>query len=134
LREALPAHASRQLPDLGFQPNDGLRRDAPPRLPTAGEAEAHEFADARSSDRALGLVDFELEALGEEMFDIGHDPLAHPLTAHIDVAVVGVAHEAMAAILQFLISTSMLSFHSKKIFQLQFTLFCRVLQEQLSAN
>jgi hypothetical protein len=45
-----------QLPNLGFQPNDGLRRDTPPRLPTAGEAEAQEFADARSSDRALGLA------------------------------------------------------------------------------
>ena len=69
----------------------------------AREAEAQELAHARLGHRALGLVDLELETLGQEPLDARHHPLARPLTAHIDVAVVGVAHEAMAALLQFLV-------------------------------
>src|SRR5216684_2283248 len=103
LREALSARAPRQLPDPCFEAIDGLRRDAAPRLLLARKAEAQELACARFGDRALGLVDPELETLGEELLDALHHPLARPLAAHIDVAVVGVAHEAMAALLQFLV-------------------------------
>src|SRR5262245_37782327 len=49
------------------------------------------------------LVDLELEPFGQEPFDAFHHPLAHLLTAHIDVAVVGIAHEATAASLQLLV-------------------------------
>jgi hypothetical protein len=49
---------------------------------------AQEFSHARRCDRALRLVDLELEALGQELFDAGHHPLAGPLAAHIDVAVI----------------------------------------------
>ncbi|MGY4623878.1 hypothetical protein ACVWY3_001634 [Bradyrhizobium sp. USDA 4486] len=41
--------------------------------------------------------------LFEEPFEAGQHPLARLLTAYIDIAVVGVAHEAMAAFLQFLV-------------------------------
>ncbi|MGY4287216.1 hypothetical protein ACVWXO_006436 [Bradyrhizobium sp. LM2.7] len=103
LFEASSARASCQLPDSRFEASERLRRNAPSRLLPAGEAEAQELADARLGDRALGLVDLELEALFEEPFDPGHHPLARLLTAHIDVAVIGVAHEAVAALLQLLV-------------------------------
>src|SRR5882672_6199048 len=66
-------------------------------------AEAQELADARLGNRTLGLVNLQPEALCKESFDADHHPLARTLTAHIDVAVVGVAHEAMTALLQFLV-------------------------------
>ena len=78
-------------------------RDAPSRLLSAREAEAQELADARLGDRALRFVDPQLEALGQELFDAVHHSLAGPPTAHIDVAVIGVAYEAMAALLQLLV-------------------------------
>jgi len=80
-----------------------LRRDAPSRLSPTREAEAQELADARLGDRALSPVDLELETFGEELLDAGHHSLACLLAAHIDVAVVGIAHEAVAALLQFLV-------------------------------
>ena len=46
----------------------------------------------------LALLTLSLRRLVKEPFDAGHHPLACPLTAHIDVAVVGVAHEAVAAL------------------------------------
>src|SRR3974390_1162474 len=103
LREALSARASRQLSNFCFEAGKGLRRNAPSRLFPAGEAEAQELADAWFGNRALSLVDLQLETLGEESFDACHHPLARSLTAHIDVAVVGVTREAMAAFLQFLV-------------------------------
>ena len=51
----------------------------------------------------LALLTLSLRRLVEELLDALHHPLARPLAAHIDVAVVGVAHEAMAALLQFLV-------------------------------
>ena len=103
LREALSARTPCQFPDHCFEAGEHGRRNAPSRLFPAGEAEAQELADARFSDRALGLVDLQLEALGQELLDAGHHPFARPLTANIDVAVVGIAREAMAALLQFLV-------------------------------
>src|SRR5207244_7029257 len=97
LREAASAHAPRQFPDLCFEAGDRLRRDAPSRLSSTRVAEAQELADARLGNRALGLVDLEPEALRKEPFDAGHHPFSRALTAHIDVAVVGVAHEAVTA-------------------------------------
>jgi hypothetical protein len=52
---------------------------------------------------ALRLVDPEPEALGQESFDARHHPLAGSPAAHVDVAVVGVAHEVEAARFQFLV-------------------------------
>src|SRR5262245_15549500 len=63
LREALSARAPRHLPDLRLEAGQRLRRDAPPRLFPAGEAEAQELADARFGDRTLGFVDLQLKAL-----------------------------------------------------------------------
>jgi len=46
---------------------------------------------------------FSFNRLFEEAFDALHHPLARPHAAHIDVAVVGVAREAMAASLQLFV-------------------------------
>src|ERR1700686_1981014 len=103
LREALPARAPRQLPHFRLKAGDGLRRDPAPGLLSACKAEAQELADTRLGDRALRLVDPELEPLGQELLDARHHPLARPLAAHMDGAVVGVTHEVVAALLQFLV-------------------------------
>jgi len=50
--------------------------------------------------RALGRVEPELEAPGEEACDARHHPFAGTATAHVDVAVIGIAHEAVAAAFQ----------------------------------
>ena len=62
---------------------------------------------------ALGCVEPELEPAGEEGRDTRHHPLptgqarglkAHgPAVGHMNIAVVGVAHKAVTALLQFLI-------------------------------
>src|ERR1700722_8327929 len=103
LRRALPARAPRQFPDLRLEASDGLRRDAAPGLLLACKAEAQELADVRFGDRALRLVDLELETFGEELLDAGHHPLACPLTANIDVAIVGITNKVVAALLQLLV-------------------------------
>src|SRR3981189_489215 len=61
------------------------------------KAKTQEFALARSGDRALRLVDLQLEALGQEPFDARHHSLAAPLTANLDVAIIGIDHEVLAA-------------------------------------
>src|SRR6202790_4265741 len=103
LREALPARAPRQLPHFRLKAGDGLRRDPAPGLLSACKAEAQELADTRPGDRALPLFAPQLETLGQEVLDALHHPLARPLAAHIDVAVIGIAHEAMATLLEFLV-------------------------------
>src|SRR5689334_19274885 len=94
LREALSARAPRQPPDSCFEAGKRLRCDAPPRVFPAGKAEAQELANAWLGDRTLGFVDPQLEAFGQERLDARHHSLARLPAAHIDVAVVGVAHEA----------------------------------------
>ena len=103
LHEAFSARALRQLPNFRFEAGERLRRNAPPRCCPAGEAEAQELANARFGDRALGFVDLELEALFEELLDAGQHPFTCFLTAHIDVAIIGITHKAVAALLQFLV-------------------------------
>jgi hypothetical protein len=51
----------------------------------------------------LRLVDLKLETLRQEPFDAFHHAFACPLTAHVDVAVIGIAYKAMASLLQFAI-------------------------------
>src|SRR5215813_9410528 len=110
LRQACPARAPRPFPNSRFEAGERLRRNPSPRLSPNREAEAQELANARLGNRALGLVDLELKPFGQEPFDAFHHPLACLPTAHIDVAVVGVANEAVAAFLQLLSSTSSIKF------------------------
>src|SRR6185312_7638781 len=53
--------------------------------------------------RALVPVDLQPETLREEALQRCHHPLARFLRPHVHVAVVGVAHEAVPALLQLLI-------------------------------
>src|SRR5882762_7618019 len=75
LHEASSACAPRQLPDPRLEAGDRLRRNAPPWLFPAGEAEAQELADARFGNRTLRFVDLQLEALFQEPLDARHHPL-----------------------------------------------------------
>jgi hypothetical protein len=69
LSEASSTRAPRELPDSCLEAGDRLRRDAPSRFSPAGEAEAQELADTRFGDRALGLVDLQLETLCKELLE-----------------------------------------------------------------
>src|SRR5262249_55428851 len=86
-----------------LEPSERRRRDPPLRYGSGFEAEAQELPALRLIHRALGCIDPELEPMGEELFDAGHHPFAGPTAAHIDVAVIGIAHEAVAPSLQFLV-------------------------------
>jgi hypothetical protein len=100
-REAGAACPAREFLDPALEPGECGQRDAPPRLLPGREAESEELAPARQVDRALRCIDPELEAPGEELFEARHHSLAGAAAADVDVAVVGIAHEAMAAPPQF---------------------------------
>jgi hypothetical protein len=53
---------------------------------------------APAGSRAFRLVDCELEVLGQEQLDVRRHPLACSLTAHINVAVIGMSHEVVTAL------------------------------------
>ena len=60
----------------------------------------------RSPGRATALFDsltFSLSLVGQEATDAGHDPFPRPAAANIDVAVVGIAAEAVTPSRQFLV-------------------------------
>ena len=61
-----------------------------------GEAEAQEFALPRLRYRTLGRVDLESQLGFDEAADVGHHALSGPKAAHVNVAVIGIADEAMA--------------------------------------
>ena len=102
-RETDALRAARQLPNPRLEPCQRLRRKAPPGPPTNREAEAQKAAPRRTSHRALGRVHPQSQTPGKEACHACHHPLARPPRPHVDVAVVGVAHEAMAATLQLLV-------------------------------
>src|SRR6267143_2671109 len=79
------------------------RRDPTSRFGFAGEAEAEKLARRGARYRALRAVDLQLEAPGQKAFDARHDALPRSPALHIDIAVIGVADEAMTAPLQFLV-------------------------------
>src|SRR5260221_1544055 len=66
-REAASGRAPRQRPNSRLEAGDRLRRNAPPWLSSARVAEAQELADVRFGNRALGLVDLQLEALAKQI-------------------------------------------------------------------
>ena len=61
------------------------------------------IAHPRSGYPALVPVQRQFKALIQEPLHAGHHSLASTMTAHINVRIVGVAHEAMAPLLQFAI-------------------------------
>ncbi len=78
-----------------------LRRDAQP--PAAQQPAPEELAFAHVGHRALETVHAQVKLLLKEPRHALHHPLARLLRLHVDVAVVGVAAEAMAALLEFLV-------------------------------
>jgi hypothetical protein len=67
------------------------------------DGEAKERPLPRPGDGTLLRVDLELEASLDEAGQVGHDPVASLFAADVDVAVVRVAHEAVATALKFAI-------------------------------
>jgi len=76
-----------------------LRLTAPSRPP---EAEAEELAAKHTGNRALALVDRQVQPSVKPPQKL-HDPFARLAAANVNVAVVRIAHEAMAPAFQFLI-------------------------------
>ena len=99
--EAHPPCAACQFPNPPLEPDDRVRRDAPLRLFTGCEAEAQECTLPRTRDRALRRVDLELELGFQEPGHAVHHAPPCSVAANIDVAVIGITHEAMAPVLEF---------------------------------
>ena len=98
---------TRFVPRVNFrtrlEPCQRLRRKAQLGPPTNREAETQKASPRRTSHRALGRVHPQSQTPGKEACHACHHPLTRPPRPHVDVAVVGVAHEAMAATLQLLV-------------------------------
>ena len=71
-----PAGSPRQLPDPRLEPGQSLRRNASSRLLPARDAKPQKRPLPDRSHRAFGLVDPELELLGDEATEPLHHPLA----------------------------------------------------------
>jgi len=93
----------RRLAHALLEPGQSLRSDAPFRRRAPCEAEPEELALRGRRNRALGPVELQLQPPFEEPFDARHPSFARAPAANVDVAVVGVAREAMTAPLQFLV-------------------------------
>jgi hypothetical protein len=91
----MPRVSTGLFPNPLLKANDGLGGDAPPRFPLAREAESEKLSLPRSSHGALRLIHLELESVRDEV----RNPLPHSLSrsfaAHVNIAVVGITHEAM---------------------------------------
>src|SRR5664280_2520226 len=89
-----------QLPYLPLATQQSLRCNAPFRLFSVADAEAQKLALRWSRHRALGLIYLELEPSPDKARDAFHHPPPRSDAAHVDVAIVRIAHEAMPAPLQ----------------------------------
>src|SRR5215510_8614269 len=96
-----PCPAS-DLPDPRFEFGERVRRYAP-LAPVVRDTKTQELPLFWPCHRALRLVDLQLEPVGQEPTHGSHDPLAGAATADVDVAVVGVAAEAVTPPFQFLV-------------------------------
>ena len=93
----------RQLAHPVFEPDDGLVGNASPELRFVPHREAEERAVPRSGNGTLLRVDLKLEAPFDEAGQALHDPSAGLFAAHVDVTVIRVAHEPVAATLKLAI-------------------------------
>jgi hypothetical protein len=100
LVSADPSRALSQLPDSILEASQRLGRNAPFDLYPVREGESEEFARVWPRDRALRLIDLQLQLAGEEGFQPHHHPLARAFAAYIDVTVVGVPRESQSASLK----------------------------------
>src|SRR5512138_584818 len=67
------------------------------------QAKAYKVSHAWSGYRALARVHLEAQAPLDETRDACHHALAGALTTHVDIAIVGVAHEAVTSVLELAI-------------------------------
>src|SRR5713101_6502522 len=86
-----------------FKPGHGLVGDAPPERRVIRDREAKERAVPRSGDGTLLRVDLQFEASFDKEGQALHDPPAGLFAADVDVTVIRVPHEPVAATLKFAI-------------------------------
>ena len=104
--QATPLVPFRQRFDTRFEPVEGLWGNFPStrRLPPS-KTEPQETAVLGAVDGALLRIHLELQAVGNEPTDTGHDPFPGSPTPHVDIAIVGIAAESVPSALQLLIQT-----------------------------
>ena len=91
-----PAMTPCEVADSVLEPGHNLIGDASPGLRIVRDCEAKERSLPRPGDGTLLRVDLELETSLDEAGQACHDPLAGLFAADIDVAVIRIAHEAVA--------------------------------------
>ncbi len=98
-----PSRALSQLPDSILEASQRLGRHAPFDLHLPREGESKEFSRVWPRNRALRLIDLQLQLAGKEGLEARHHPLARAFAAYVDITVVGVPHEAQPSSLKFTI-------------------------------
>ena len=93
----------RQFANPVFEPGHGLVGDAPPEAWVILDREAEERPVPRSGDGTLLRIDLQFEAPFDEAGQARHDPSASLFTADVDVTVIRVPHEPVAATLKLAI-------------------------------
>src|ERR1700694_4687760 len=86
-----------QFANSVFEPGHGLVGDASPEPRVILDREAEERPVPRSGDGTLLRVDLQLEASFDEAGQARHDPPAGLFAADVDVTVIRVSHEPVAA-------------------------------------
>src|SRR5947208_2113712 len=86
-----------------FEPGHGLVGNAPPERRIILDREAEERPVPRSGDGTLRRIDLQFEAPFDEAGQARHDPSASLFTADVDVTVIRVPHEPVAATLKLAI-------------------------------
>jgi len=93
----------RQLAHPVLEPDDGLGGDASPKLQFVPHRETEERPVPWSGNGTLLRVDLKLEAPFDEAGQALHDPPTGLFSAYVDVTVICVAHEPVAAALKLAI-------------------------------
>ena len=83
------------FPNPLLKASDGLGGDPPPGFSFAREAKSEKLPLPRLSHGALRLIHLELESVRDEVRNTLHHSLSRSFAAHVNVAVVGITHEAM---------------------------------------
>src|SRR5438270_4764432 len=102
----LQAHAPMppgQVANPVFEPGYGLVGNAPPERRVILDREAEERPVPRSGDGTLLRIDLQFEPPFDESGQAQHDPSASLFTADVDVTVIRVPHESVAATLKLAI-------------------------------
>ena len=102
LSEADPPGPTRQFPDSRLETVKSMWRDVP-LAPIVREAKTKERPFLWPRDGTLGRVDGQPKLHRQESAHTGHDPVARPAAADVDVAIVRVATESMTSAFQFLV-------------------------------